>query len=274
MKFNFDFDNVATTEFGVGRDDNDQTTFRMVVVDAGVQVALRDMIAATRDAMSTLTKAPTKYEPSERYESCEHVHLPLNDEFAHQIRILQEADNLPADSKALLEPSNVFCYFARTVDKQGRRLTAVRRATQFKGVLKSRLIRLATDAMRIIEDRVFKLDNDFDMLIDSMNVHILRPSGFQGYAITHARAARYLASIRAQDGTKNIDRRSLKDLCKATGVEIHETDGKIAVEEDQIIGFLEVLDRRRYEVALIKNSPERFRAASRRKLANEGETTT
>jgi hypothetical protein len=26
---------------------------------------------------------------------------------------------------------------------------------------------------------VFKLDNDFDLLIDSANVHILRPSGFE-----------------------------------------------------------------------------------------------
>lgn len=33
--------------------------------------------------------------------------------------------------------------------------------------------------MRIIPDTVFKLDNDFDLLIDDTNVHILRPSGFE-----------------------------------------------------------------------------------------------
>jgi hypothetical protein len=32
------------------------------------------------------------------------------------------------------------------------------------------------------------------------------------------------------------------------------------------MGFLEVLDRRRYEINLVKNSPERYRAASRKKI--------
>jgi hypothetical protein len=32
------------------------------------------------------------------------------------------------------------------------------------------------------------------------------------------------------------------------------------------MGFLEVLDRRRYELELVKGLPERFRATSRRKI--------
>jgi hypothetical protein len=205
------------------------------------------------------------------------------------------------DAAALSDPSKIFCYFARLTDSRGRHLTAVRRATQFKGVLKSRLLRLVTDALKIIEDRVFKLDSDFDLLIDDTNVHMLRPGGFefvgklqdavlaaaptnvrairrdlpfvdftgiQEYALTHPRAARYLASIHAQKATKNIDKRALKKLCKATGVEVQDADGQITVEKDQVMGFLEVLDRRRYELELVKGSPERFRAASRRKLGD------
>src|SRR2546426_481228 len=77
------------------------------------------------------------------------------------------------------DPATVFCYFARLTDSKGRRLTALRRATQFKGVLKSRLLRLVTDSLKLVEDHIFKLDRDFDLLIDSANVHILRPSGFE-----------------------------------------------------------------------------------------------
>lgn len=146
---------------------------------------------------------------------------------------------------------------------------------------------------------MFKLDNDFDLLVDSQSVHILRPSGFefagqlqdailnavpknvaalqkdlafvdfaavQAYAGAHPRAARYLASIRAQKVTKNIDKNALKRLCKDTGVEVKESKGKLLVGNDHIMGFLEVLDRRRYELELVKGTPERFRAASRRKL--------
>jgi len=32
------------------------------------------------------------------------------------------------------------------------------------------------------------------------------------------------------------------------------------------LGFLEVLDRRRYEVSLVKENPQRYRAANRRKI--------
>ena len=104
-----------------------------------------------------------------------------DDDLASSVRELHEAANLDIDATALADPSDVFCYFARLTDKQERHLTALRRATQFKGVLKSkgRLVRMLDDSLQIIEDTVFKLDNDFDLLVDSANVHILRPSGFE-----------------------------------------------------------------------------------------------
>src|SRR5690606_6754943 len=117
---------------------------------------------------------------------------------------------------------------------------------------------------------------DFDLLVDSANVHILRPSGFEFagklqqaildavpenikvirqdlafvdfddievYATKHPRAARYLASICAQAETKNIDKAALKKLCKSTGVEVSESKGRLAVSAGHEMGFLEVLDR-------------------------------
>jgi len=64
-------------------------------------------------------------------------------------------------------------------DTQSHRLTALRRANQFKAVLRSRLIRLLTDALELVEENVFRLDKDFDLLIDASNVHILRPHAFE-----------------------------------------------------------------------------------------------
>jgi DNA replicative helicase MCM subunit Mcm2 (Cdc46/Mcm family) len=51
-------------------------------------------------------------------------------------------------------------------------------------------------------------------------------SSIQDYAGRHPRAARYLASIRAQKEMKNIDKHALEKLCKNTGVEIQESNGK------------------------------------------------
>jgi hypothetical protein len=301
MKLDFDIGKVTATEFGVGRDDGNARTFLAVPVDADVQAALREMVQATWDEMQRDEDGPAEYQPSDKHGSTEYLYLPLSDDLASSLRELHEAANLDIEASALADPSDVFCYFVRQTDGKRRRLTALRRATQFKGVLKSkgRLVRMLDDSLRIIEDTVFKLDNDFDLIVDSANVLILRPSGFEfagkleqaildavpqnikairkdltfvefagieEYASKHPRAARYLASIRGQEETKSIDQAALKSLCKRTGVEITESKGKVTISAGHEMGFLEVLDRRRYELELVKGQPERFKAGSRRKI--------
>lgn len=299
MKLEFDLANVTVTEFGVGRDDGDGQAFVAVPVDAEVQAALREMVQATWDAMQKVEDGPAAYEPSEKHGSTEYLYLTLTDDMASSIRELHEATNLDIVSGALDEPADVFCYFAKLTDKKKRRLTALRRASQFKGVLKKRLIRFVSDALKLISDDVFKLDSDFDLLVDSANVHILRPSGFEfvgklqqaileavpenikairrdlafvefdsieAYAGKHPRAARYLASIRGQEQTRNIDKSKLKNYCKRVGVAIEEKRGRLVVEAGHEMDFLGVLDRRLYDVDLVPEKPERYRAASRRKI--------
>ena len=301
MKLNFDLEHVSVTEFGVGLDEGDGQAFVSIPVDGDVRVALREMVAATWDAMQRDEEGPAKYEPSEKHGSQEYLYLLLGDDLASSLRELHGAANLDINANALADPSDVFCYFARLTDTKERHLTALRRATQFKGILKNkgRLVRMLDDSLRIIEDTVFKLDNDFDLLVDSARVHILRPSGFEfagkleqaildavpenikaiqkdlnfvefagieEYARKHPRAARYLASIRSQKETKNIDKGALRRLCEATGVEVQMANGKVTVSEGHEMGFLEVLDRRRYELELVKDEPERFRAGSRQRI--------
>lgn len=296
---NFDFEAIRTAQFGVGRDDGDAHAFHRIVVDEDVQIALGEMAAVTWRTMGSLSEVPPRYEPSEKYSSVEHVYLPLDDELAARMSNLHRAENIDIDQAALGDTEAIFCYFTKFTDAEGNGLTAVRRATQFKGVLKSRLIRWITDALKMLEDDVFKLDKDFDLLIDDEAVHILRPSGFEfagklqeailgavaangealqaelpcvsfdtiiEYAGAHPRAARYLASIRSQQEVARIDRQHLIDACAATGVSINTEGEQIVVGERNIMGFLEVLDRRRYEVTLVRDEPEQYRAPSRTRL--------
>ena len=300
MNLRFDLGHVVTTEFGVARDDTPEHPFRMIPVDAEVQQALRDITEATKLSLEEEERLGgiNPYQPSEKHGATEYLYLPLTDPLAGRIRLLQSAQNLAVDAQGLSDPSAIYAYFARMTDNQGRTLIGLRRATQFKGILKSRVIRIVTDALKLVDDNLFKLDTDFDLLIDPAGVHILRPTGFEfagalqdailsavpknikaisrdmtyvdfasieTYAAKHPRAARYLASIRSQR-TKNIDKTALKRVCANTNVKIREVGHKITVDVDHIIGFLEVLDRRRYELELIPGSPERFRAASRQKV--------
>ncbi len=301
MMLEFDLKQTTVTEFGIGRDDADGESFAIVPVDAPTQAALREMAAATHEAMLGTGDPPSKYEPADKHGAVAYLYLPLADDLAQSIRRLHEAENLDIDTRALLEPDSMFCYFARFSDGSGRRLTGLRRAAQFKGVLKSRnrLVRMVDDTLKVIEDTVFKLDMDFDLLVDESRIHILRPKGFEfagrlreaildavpanvkviqdnlgfvdlgpigAYAASRPRAARYLASIRTQDATRNIDQTLLLDFCQQTGVDLEQSDGKLRVVGGHEMGFLEVLDRRRYEVTLVKAAPERYRAASRRKI--------
>jgi hypothetical protein len=296
----FDIENVRTIEFGVGRDDGDERVFHAVVVDDAVQGALQSMLVNTQTALTRQEQPPSLYAPSEKYASIEYVYLPLDDELAGLLRGLHSAANLDLDQQALSNPTTVFCYFARFIDTSGRRVTGVRRATQFKGILKSRLVRVLSDALKLVNEDVFRLDTDFDLLIDDERVHILRPSGFEfacmlqraildavegnvsrlradlpyldcasilRYAGKRPRAARYLASITSQQEVARIDRARLLDACAAAMVPVEEIDGEVKVAETSVLGFLEVLDRRRYEVNLVPDEPEKYRAPSRRLIS-------
>ena len=89
--------------------------------------------------------------------------------------------------------------------------------------------------------------------------------GIEEYARKHSRAARLLASIRSSNGGKVINQDKLKSACERMGIELHSTDGTLYVaKENQILDFLEVLDRRRYEVDLVDGEPEAYKAYSRR----------
>ncbi len=300
MTIEFDFDNIEIVEFGIGRDFSGESRFTMLGVDANVQDALSEMAQATWSAMQTHEGGPVEYEPSDKHASNEFLYMRLNNSNVDNIRILEchQAQFMDIDKNALMNSAAIFCYFAKFKDGQQNYLTAVRRATQFKGVLKSRLIQFGRDTLQIVEDKIFKLDHDFDLLIDSQHIYIWRPSAFeflggmkqaildavpsnvnlinqdlpfvdfrgiQKYASLHPRAARYLASIRSQN-LAEIDRDKLKYLCNKTSVEIGEISGQITVSDVHVMGFLEVLDRRRYEVDLVPNARECFKASSRSKI--------
>jgi hypothetical protein len=298
VTLNFSFESIQSTEFGIGRDDEGEGTFSLIPVDENVQNALKEMAADTWETMHEKGD-PDDYQPSEKYASQEYVYISTDDDLAARLRDLHRANNLSLNAAALEEPEAIFCYFAKFSDSRKRRLTAVRRATQFKGILKHRLIQFVTDALKLVEDDTFKLDSDFDLLIDSATIHILRPSGFEfiaelqeaireavpdnvatiqkdmpfvdfsnieEYAASHTRAARYLSSIRSQRETQNISQRLLKKACKAHGVDLQMKNGKITVLAGSEMEFLDILDRRMYELELVEGSPERYRAGSRRKI--------
>jgi len=171
-----------------------------------------------------------------------------------------------------------------------------RRAAQFKGVLKKHLVTFINDALRLVEDNLFKLDTDFDFLIFDDQILIWRPSGFiftagmdehiaafaaanvahitgeiscvnftalGDFVAKYKLAMRLVAAIRSRNDLSSITSQRLKAECKGAGVKLITRNRKLLPEPGSEMGFLMLLDRRRYTVMLVPKQPETYEAASR-----------
>jgi hypothetical protein len=290
---------LQAVEFGVGLDVGANRLLQLIPVDGDVQAALRAMAVETWRQLESEAAGPgAPYSPAEKYASIEYVTISVDSPMAREFERIRDATP-EINATALDHPENMYCYFARFHSDDGRTLTGVRRASQFKGILRSRLIRILDDTLRVVEDDVFKLDTDFDVLVDATTLHVLRPSGlefvgllqdsilagtddsvrelrtslpfveFAGietYARSHTRAARLLASIRSQNAAEGIDRTLLRRAAIAAGVTVTLRAGQLVVDQTQIIEFLEVIDRRRFELQLVRGTTERYRASSRTRV--------
>ena len=160
MKPAFDINGADFVEFGVGLKEEENERFTLVPVDVSVQAILKQMAIATRDEMNGVRAEPNPYETSEKYESPEFLFVPIEEAIASRFRDLHTANNKQPEADALKDPTAVFCYFARFKFKRSDiHLTAVRRATSFKGILKAQLIRFLDNSLKLIEEQAFKLDS-------------------------------------------------------------------------------------------------------------------
>lgn len=295
MRASFDFANIISVEFGVSFDTECGEVFSLIPIVNEVQDALKEMLACTHESLSC--GSMDDFSPSEKYGSTECLKLPLNSGMATKHRQAYQAENLETDTYALEAPQDIVGYFGIFRDCRGQKLMAFKRATYFKGILKKKLIHFMNDAIRILPDDVFKLDQDFDFLIYGNLIFIWHPCGFEfsadieSYVATcaltniasistriscvnfdqmkdfikcHKRAMRLVAAIKSRDDLEKVSSARLKTFCAENKVPLEESDGKLWPLEGHELQFLMVLDRRRYTVTLIEDEPETYEAPSRK----------
>ena len=298
---NFDFDEIETATFGVCTRNQGNIDFLDVPVEVGVVHNLREMVLRTWERLHEIANVPDPYEPADEATGQRHLAVPIDDEAVALFRDVNEADHFDPGGEVLVgQPRRVFSYFARFTDNNGDRLTAMRRSTEFKGVIRHRnlLMRVVNDTLRMAQDDIFKLDTDFDLLIATDEVRILRPGSFetlgqlqdliraavpqniqelqeslqfvdfgpiQEFAEGNVGAARLVASIRAR-GVEGVILQSLQQTCIDNGVEVHLDGEQLTVGEDAMLGFLRTLDRRRFSTELIPGEREVYDASNRRRV--------
>lgn len=292
---------LETIEFGACFDNGKTEQYFLVPVNRPVQAALVEMHENTLRLFDTVDEDFELFEPAQKYGPLEKLKADLHNPSFSKVKALFQAHNLEMNPDVMRETETLAFYFAVFRDKAGTKVLGVRRATQFKGILKAkrRLIRLIDDSLALVQEDLFRLDTDFDYLVTKDAIRILRPSGFEytadideeissraakmteelmesvplidfgslrAFVQGNKRAARLLASLRSRDDLQNTSLPKLKKACKQIGISIVIDDGVVRPEEGHEIAFLQLLDRRRYTVSLINRISEYYEAPNRKSV--------
>lgn len=168
-----------------------------------------------------------------------------------------------------------------------------------RSTVKGRFLSVVDDTLKMVADRVFKLDDQFDFLITAQHVYILHPAGFEriaeieafaaqearamtlalgatvkfidfgelaDYVAKHRRAARLVAALNGRNDLYAIKRSLFTKSAGESGVLLEKKGHKLTPANGSEIGCLELLDDRRYTTALKPGPKSAFVASGRRRL--------
>jgi hypothetical protein len=286
----------ATIEFGVCLDSDQQEAYFQIPIDANVQRVINEMFDDTFKRLRISDGAFDKFEPAQKYFENDRLIIDLTDPSVEKIKLLYEAKNLAVNGNALKEVRELAYYFAFGIDDKGIRVLGVHRAAHFKGILKAHLVSFK-DTLRIVDDTIFKLDNNFDYVIKDNTIYILRPSGFEftasldesfesraltitkevssslqcvdfesmrDYIKKHKRAIRLMASLKMRNDLNITSLKNIKRGCKNNTIQFDVINGKVRPRRGFELDFLEFLDRHRFSVSLVPGQPEYYIAPNRK----------
>lgn len=292
-----DFRNI---EFGICTIIEGQHAIVRIPIDDSVRTMLFDMHDEFYKVYFGIEGDPEQFQPSEKYGNTEKLIIPLNNENLVSLQELYNQNNIPIANVALGELANsITYYFAIFRHRNGSKQIAVKRPSTFKGLLKKKLIQFIDDTLQVLPDNVFKLDNDFDFVIHENLIDILHPTGFNFIAnideeilrsaaattrqltariqfinfnyladfVGHSKtAAKLVASIKSRDDLERTSQEKLLEKCARIGVNVREENGQLMPEENDIVRFLEILDRRGYDFDITDDQPEIYVASSRKRI--------
>ncbi|MFK5924665.1 MAG: DUF4868 domain-containing protein [Verrucomicrobiota bacterium] len=297
----FNLSSIDRSEFYVCLTEGNEEKHYQIPIDLEVQNALGEMFIETLLRIRKLQEDEgiEDFSPSQKYGATDAVSCPMDSEFCEAPRHLLEENNIPETKHALDDLIKISYYYAILWDDTGEKALGVRRASQFKGILKSKLLTIVDNSLHLLQDNAFKLDSNFDYIVFDDILWALRPAGLEftakltdavkaaapqaaadvatrmsflnlnklgEYAAKHPRAARYLAAVRSRNDLELISQDLLIKYCENTNIELQTEEGKISPSTGHELHFLEVLDRRIFTAELIKGEKERYEAPNRRTI--------
>lgn len=298
----FSVENIKSVNFGVCLKPDSQLFF--VPTDGDIQKALKEMLANTSAQFDKIEGDWQEFDISEDYGAERRIFAPRDHELMQGLSLLFDTEGFDDLSNLQQQISSVDYYFTTAWDQKGRKAIGVKKATAFKGMLKSRnrLIRLVNDSLQIIPEDVLKLDREFDALITEDHVFILNPrpieyiaglvehiaaaseekvehihttvtfldlSHIKANVATRPRVARLAASIAARTDLGEIDQSKFLKYARTHGINLKKgPKGRYNILPGDEVKLLEILDARRFHHELTSKGPVTYRATARQRVNN------
>lgn len=295
-------EDFRSIEFGICTVVGGEEIFARIPIDNSVRQSLVEMHNTFYETYFGIEEDPEQFSASEKYASTEKLVIELNHENLNSLSTLYNINNISISEISLPEiADSINYYFGIFRHNNNIKQIAIKRPSQFKGLLKkqNRLMQLVDDTLQVVTDDVFKLDNDFDFIIHQSVIDILHPTGFTyianieeeilrtaadatrqlitripfinfnylaDYVGQSKIAAKLISSIKSRPDLERTSEEKLLHKCQSLNVMVREENGRIVPDDAFIIHFLQILDRREYDVDLTVDDPEIYLASSRKKV--------
>ena len=294
----FDINKVKLVTFYGFFDKTGNPEHIQIPIHLSLQKELKKILEKTFQNIGLPASANTLdiFNPAENYTKECSLKLPLNTSYISTFAKVITLTNLPSRTNALDDTVHLKYYYAVFTDNSDRKLYAFHRAGTFKRIVNSKLAFFNGGLLEVVNQPIFKLDNDFDFVVFDNQIYIFRVSGFEyitnaiekikssasdnanqisakvnyldlsniaTYAMSHTKSARLLASINSRTDLNRIEKAKLVRNCNELGVVfVEDVHGSISITSGHEYNFLCLLDRRLYKVDLV-NQSEKYEATGR-----------
>jgi hypothetical protein len=295
----FNVGDIVSVDFGVRLRSTGQ--IHAVPVNHAVQSAMKAIIGATVDAFSAIEGEWQRHDISEDYGTARKVYAARQHELMLIISELYDAATPPDLANLDEQLTDLDYYFSTFRDRDGRKAVGIKKATQFKATLgaQNRLVRLLDGTFVLIEERVLKLDQEFDAIVTDQHVFMLKVRSIEQVAEMkeavaraaqakiqqihdavpfldlsrikekierHPKLARMAHAIAERADLALLDRHKVESQAIAHGVHFRNVGGRLLCNAADEAKLMEVLDYRRYHSDLTEDDPIPFRASARQQV--------
>lgn len=292
---NFSIGDIQSVDFCAALTHGDRF---FIPTDGGVQNALKTILRETANAFDAIEGDWELHDISEDYGERRRVYAPRNLPLFETMSEIFDSGVLPELADLQNHLVELDYYFAKFVDSEGRMIVGAKKARTAKATLgaQNKLVRLIDNTLVLIEERVLRLDRQFDVLISSDNVFILEPRAAEQVAkivehvaasagakvqeihdavpfldlsrirdkiARHPKLARIAHSIANRPNLHSMQRAAIEELAAAQGIRFKEVNGRLLCNVTDEAKLMEVLDARRYHLDLTATGAVPYRATAR-----------